>query len=107
MADLFSVLPHDDKMELMALLPKEQAGEIEAILSEREATARALMSADCVTMPKETTVGDALRQLRSSKFDHDMVSYIYVIGRAGPDAAGRGRSARAGAGRRRRRRWAT
>ena len=26
LADLFSVLPHDDMMELMALLPKEQAG---------------------------------------------------------------------------------
>ena len=37
-----------------------------------------LMSAGCVTMPKETTVGDALRHLRSSQFDHDMVSYIYI-----------------------------
>ena len=36
------------------------------------------MSAGCVTMPKETTVGDALRHLRSSQFDHDMVSYIYI-----------------------------
>ena len=25
LADLLSVLPHDDKMELLALLPKEQA----------------------------------------------------------------------------------
>ena len=41
------------------------------------------MSAGCVTMPKETTVGDALRQLRSSQYDHDMVSYIYVT--ADPD----------------------
>jgi magnesium transporter len=34
-------------------------------------------------MPGETTVGDALRQLRSSQFDHDMVSYIYIT--ADPD----------------------
>ena len=83
LVDLFAVLPHDDKMELLALLPKEQSGRIEAILSEREVTARALMSPGCVTMPKETTVGDALHKLRSSQFDHDMVSYIYIT--ADPD----------------------
>ncbi len=83
LVDLFAVLPHDDKMELLALLPKDQAARIEEILSEREVTADALMSSGCVTMPKETTVGDALQQLRSSQYDHDMVSYIYVT--ADPD----------------------
>jgi len=83
LVDLFAVLPHDDKMELLGLLPKDQAVRVEGILSEREVTARSLMSNDCVTMPRETTVGDALRQLRSSQFDHDMVSYIYVT--AEPD----------------------
>ena len=78
LVDLFAVLPHDDKMDLLALLPKDQAAKVETILSEREVTAGALMSAGCVTMPKETTVGDALRHLRSSQFDHDMVSYIYI-----------------------------
>jgi CBS domain-containing protein len=83
LADLFTVLPHDDKMELLGLLPKDQAAKIEMILSEREVTARTLMSTGCVTMPKETTVGDALRQLRAARFDHDMVSYIYIT--AEPD----------------------
>jgi CBS domain-containing protein/sporulation protein YlmC with PRC-barrel domain len=83
LADLFSVLPHDDKMELVGLLPPETARRIEAILSEREATAGALMSSGCVTMAKETPVGEALRHLRSGKLDHDMVSYIYVV--AEPD----------------------
>ena len=83
LVDLFSVLPHDDKVELLGLLPRDQATKIEAILSDREATARALMSTGCVTMPEKTTVGDALRQLRSSKFDHEMVAYIYIT--AEPD----------------------
>ncbi len=83
LADLFSVLPHDDKVELLGLLPRDQAAKIEMVLSDREVTARTLMSAGCVTMPKETTVGDALRQLRASQFDHDMVSYIYIT--AEPD----------------------
>lgn len=83
LADLLSVLPHDDKVELLGLLPRDQAARIDRILSDREATARALMSTGCVTMPKETTVGDALRQLRASNFDHEMVAYIYVT--ADPD----------------------
>jgi len=83
LADLFSVLPHDDQVDLLALLPRDRAVKIESILSEREATARVLMSAGYVTMPKETTVGDALRQLRSARLDHDMVSYVYVT--ADPD----------------------
>ena len=80
LADLLSVLPHDDKTELLALLPPEQARRIEAILSKREATAGALMSSNCVTMTRGVTVGQAIEQLRSSNFDHDMISYIYVIG---------------------------
>jgi magnesium transporter len=83
LADLFSVLPHDDKVELMGLLPREQAAKIEMILSDREATARALMSTGCVTMSKETTVGEAMRLLRASQFDHDLVTYIYIT--AEPD----------------------
>ncbi|MGA2068614.1 MAG: CBS domain-containing protein [Thermoguttaceae bacterium] len=80
LADLLSVLPHEDKTELVALLPPEVARRIETILSEREATAGALMSSACVTMTKETRVGEALRHLRTSNLDHDVVSYIYVVG---------------------------
>jgi CBS domain-containing protein/sporulation protein YlmC with PRC-barrel domain len=83
LADLLSVLPHDDKVELLGLLPKEQSRRIEGILSQREATAGALMSTNCVTMTKETKVGDAIRTLRSSNYEHDMVSYVYVV--AEPD----------------------
>jgi magnesium transporter len=79
-ADLLSVLPYDDKVELLGLMPKEQARRVEAILSEREVSARALMSASYVAMAKEIKVVDALRQLRTSNYDHDMVSYVYVVG---------------------------
>jgi magnesium transporter len=41
------------------------------------------MSSSCVTMPKETKVGEALHQLRSSQLDHDMISYIYLVGEPG------------------------
>ena len=56
LADLFSVLPHDDKMQLLPLLPPDQAQRIEVILSQREVTAQALMSAHFVTAGKDDTV---------------------------------------------------
>jgi magnesium transporter len=79
LADLFSVLPHNEKTDLAGLLPKELANRIQAILSEQEATARSFVSTNCVTMARGTTVGEALKILRASRFEHDMISYIYVV----------------------------
>lgn len=79
LADLFSVLPHDDKQELMTLLPAEEATRVQAILSEREADARDLMSTNYIAMPKEVKVGQVLQEIRTSKREHDAISYIYII----------------------------
>jgi magnesium transporter len=78
-ADLFSVLPHDDKMELMELLPPDNAKRIRHILSEREVTARALMSSDFIAVQKGTMIGPLLSEIRHSERDRDAVSYIYVV----------------------------
>lgn len=79
LADLFMVLPHDDMTELMALLPGEQAERIRELLSEREATARALMSAEYVAVPKELTVGEVLKTLRHSGREPDSIGYIFCL----------------------------
>ena len=42
-------------------------------------TARVLMSSDYVAFPKEATVGVVLRELRSAKWEHDSISYVYVL----------------------------
>ena len=80
LADLFSVLPHDDMVEMMDLLPKKDAARIKAIISDREATAKALLTANFVEFPKEARAGDVLREVRSSQREHDSISYIYVVG---------------------------
>jgi sporulation protein YlmC with PRC-barrel domain len=54
LANLFSVLPHDDTVELLGLLPAESVRRIKAILSEREAKARDLMSSDFLTFRSES-----------------------------------------------------
>jgi len=80
LAALFAVLPHDDVTELMGLLPKEQADRLEALISQREVTARTLMSADYVAVAKESKVGEVLNNIRVSKRDAGCISYIYVVG---------------------------
>lgn len=79
LANLFSVLPHDDTAELMQLLPSESVRRIKAILSEREAKARDLMTAGFVTFPKEARAGEVLQAIRRSGRDPQQVSYIYVV----------------------------
>jgi magnesium transporter len=79
LADLFSVLPLDDRSEMLALLPPDQAERTAALLSAHESQASSLMSSTCLRMPPETAVADAMRQLRSAGLDEEVVSYIYVV----------------------------
>ncbi|MCY3018445.1 MAG: CBS domain-containing protein [Planctomycetota bacterium] len=81
LADLFSVLPHNDMVEMMKLLSKEDAERIQAIVSDRESAAAALMSADFMSAAKDATVGEVLRAVRASKRSHESISYIYVLGK--------------------------
>jgi magnesium transporter len=80
LADLFSVLPHDQQTALMGLVPPAEATRVRAILAEREATAQALMSADFVAVPRTATVGEVLAQLRISGREPKSISYVYVVG---------------------------
>ncbi len=79
LANLFSVLPHDDTTEMMALLPAETVRRIKTILAEREAKAGDLLSAEYVAFPKEAKVRDALAFIRRSGLEPYHVSYIYVV----------------------------
>lgn len=79
LADLFAILPHDDMTELMELLPANMAARLRTILSEREVTARDLMSSDYLAVPKETLVGPLLDRIRRSGLDHETISYIYLV----------------------------
>ena len=80
LADLFSVLPHDDMIEMMAVLPPADAARIKAIISDRESTARALMSSEYLAVSRDTKVGEVLKDIRTSKRAHESISYVYVVG---------------------------
>jgi len=88
LANLFSVLPHDDVTELMELLSAEDAAKIRAVLSQREATAGALMSSEFVSVPPDMKVGPLLEQIRRSGRDPDTISYVYVVNSDGRTLVG-------------------
>lgn len=79
LAGLFTVLSHDQSQELMRLLPEDQQARVKAILSEREATARGMMSAEYLTVLKETNVCDTLNKIRSSGLEPEDISYVFVV----------------------------
>jgi CBS domain-containing protein len=80
LADLFSVLPHDDMVEMMSLLPHEDAARIRAIVSDREATALAMMSDKFLAFPKEARVAEVMAEIRAAKPEPEALSYLYVTG---------------------------
>lgn len=79
LAILFSVLPHQQVTELMALLPPQDAERIKTLLSEHETTAVGLMSQDYLAVLPQTTVAEVLKNLRTSEHEYWHVSYIYVV----------------------------
>jgi CBS domain-containing protein len=79
LANLFAVLPHDDKTDLLVLLAPEISKRVESILAEREAKAHDLMSAEFVSFPPNAKVGEVLRSIRTSKREAPSLSYIYVV----------------------------
>jgi magnesium transporter len=79
LANLFTVLPHDDTTEMMGLLPEESVRRITTILAAREAKASDLLSAEFVSFPKEAKVREVLEYLRRSGLEPHHLSYIYVV----------------------------
>jgi len=79
LADLFSVLPHEQMTNLMELLKPDQAERVQAILSDREAKASDIMSSNFMTAYKNAKVGEFLEKIRRSGVEPDAISYIYVV----------------------------
>ena len=79
LANLFASLPQQEMLQLASLLPPDRAEGVEMLLSDREATARELISPDFITRLKDAKVGDVLREIRSAGYEPKSVSYIYVV----------------------------
>ncbi len=79
LADLLSVLPHEDAAKMLRLLPPDQAQRIGELLSQRESVAQSMLNDEYLAEPKEALAGTVLASIRNSGKPHDAISYIYVI----------------------------
>jgi len=79
LADLFSVLPHDEMRKLIGMLPADTGRRIQAIVSDREVPARDLVSSDFISVARDAKVADVLKSLRASGREPHAVSYVYVV----------------------------
>jgi len=78
-ANLFASLPQQEMVRLTGLLDEDRAEGVRGLLSDREATARELISSDFITRPKRARVGEVLAEIRSAGYEPRSVSYIYVV----------------------------
>ncbi len=78
LADLFTVIPHDQVRGLMSLLTTETAERVTAILAEAETTAKSMLSSDFLAVSAESRVGDVLSSIRKSSYEPGSLSYIYI-----------------------------
>ncbi len=83
LADLFTVIPHDQVRGLMRLLPREKAERVGAILAEDETTAKTIFSPDFLAVSTDAKVGEVLSAMKSSSYEPGNLSYIYATNEDG------------------------
>jgi len=79
LANLFAALPQQEMMAWLDVLGEERAEGVRTLLSDREATARELISSNFITRPKEAKVGEVLAEIRRVRYEPRSLSYIYVV----------------------------
>lgn len=79
LANLFGALPQQEMMTFLEFLPADRAEGVRTLLSDREATARELISSDFITKPRDAKVGDVLAEIRHARYEPRSLSYIYVV----------------------------
>ena len=84
LANLFVSLPQEKMREVMTWLGPVRANAVQNLLTEREATAKDMISSGFVTEPTTATVGHVLQQLRSAGHEPRSLSYLYVVAEDAP-----------------------
>ena len=82
--DLLTVLPHEDQLQLLPLLPEPRQTKVRSLLSEREAKATDFMDQDYLTIAPTATVAEAKTSILASGLDYHGISYLYVTSPGSP-----------------------
>jgi CBS domain-containing protein len=84
LANLFASLPQEKTREVSAWLGPVRAKAVANLLSEREATAKDMVSAAFIARPANAKVGDVLREIRGTRHEPRTLSYLYVVAEEAP-----------------------
>lgn len=84
LANLFVSLPQEKMREVMTWLGPVRAKAVQNLLTEREATAKDMISSGFVTEATSATVGHVLQELRSAGHEPRSLSYLYVVAEDAP-----------------------
>ncbi len=78
-AGLLSELPDQKAREMLKMLSPPRAERVQAVMANTELLASTLMGPRFLAFPKEVTVGEVLRSLRTTTRDHRNILYSYVV----------------------------
>jgi magnesium transporter len=84
LANLFASLPQEKMREVSAWLGPVRAKAVANLLTEREATAKDMVSSAFIARPGHTKVGDVLRDIRGTRHEPRTLSYLYVVAEEAP-----------------------
>jgi magnesium transporter len=84
LANLFASLPQEKMREVSSWLGPVRAKAVQNLLTEREATARDMVSASYVAKAASARVGDVLTEIRSARYEPRSLSYLYVVADEAP-----------------------
>lgn len=79
LANLFASLPQEKMREVSNWLGPVRAKAVHNLLSEREATAKDMVSSSFVARPATAKVGQVLSEIRKAGYEPRTLSYLYVV----------------------------
>ncbi len=81
-ADLFAEFPPALAERFLRLMEAEEAEDVRELLTHDPETAGGIMTTDFTWVPREASVGDAIRRVRENFRDTELVYYLYVLDEA-------------------------
>lgn len=84
LANLFTSLPREKLGQVSEWLGPKRAQAVRTLLTEREATAKDMISSEYVVKPAGAKVGDVFREIRDAGYEPRSLSYVYIVGDDSP-----------------------
>lgn len=78
-ADVLGDLPEEKAQELLGLMDREEAEELQELMEHEDDTAGGLMNHEFVAITADTTVGDALNEIKRQAEEVETIYYAYVL----------------------------